>query len=88
MKGEFIIDSKGEITSSLPLGHDETNEVGVLISNILQDINMFMRMNQQAMGDLKRTTLRLGQNHEVSIIVGADQIKAIVREISASGGVQ
>lgn len=42
---------------------------------------MYMRMNQNVMGDLKKTTIRLGNNHEMNIIVGAENIKAIVKEI-------
>jgi hypothetical protein len=30
-----IIDSKGEVTSSLPLNDTNINEIGVLITNIL-----------------------------------------------------
>ena len=82
MKGEVVIDSKGEITSSLPLDDNNINEVGSLISNILQDINSYMRLNDNAMGDLKKTTLLLGDNHEITIIVGADNIKASVKEIN------
>ena len=86
MKGNIIIDSKGEITSTLPTNNDDTNEIGLIISNILQDINTYMRMNQNAMGELKKTTLRLGGHHEVNIVVGNDQIKAVVRELSAEDG--
>jgi hypothetical protein len=45
MKGEVIIDAKGEITSSLTIGNEELHEIGDLITNILQDINTYMRMN-------------------------------------------
>ncbi len=40
-----------------------------------------MRLNSGSLGELKKTTLRLGNDHEVRIVVGADQIKAVVREI-------
>jgi len=83
MKGHVIIDSKGEISTSLPLDNEKTNELGQVITNILQDINSYMRMNQNAMGDLKKTTIRIGGNHEISFVVGNDQVKAVVKEISA-----
>ena len=70
MKGQVIIDSKGEISSTLPLGNDQTNELGIVISNILQDINTYMRLGGQT--ELRKTTLRLGNSHEVRIVVGAD----------------
>ena len=57
--------------------------MGVLISNILQDINSYMKMNQNAMGEFKKTTLRIG-THEISIVVGAEVIKASVKEIHGS----
>lgn len=44
-----------------------------------------MRMNGGAPGDLKKTTLRLGTGHEISIAVGADSIKAVVKEINSEG---
>jgi hypothetical protein len=88
MKGSVIIDSKGEITSTLPLNNEMTNSLGVVISNILQDINTYMRMNHGAMGDLRKTTLRLGSHHEVSIVLGNDQIKAVVKEISLEDGTE
>ena len=72
MKGQVIIDSKGEITTSLPLDSEYTNELGLIISNILQDINTYMKFNNNQMGDLKKTTLRIGNHHEVSIVVGSD----------------
>ena len=81
MKGHVMIDSKGEISTSLPLDNEKANELGQVISNILQDINSYMKMNQSAMGDLKKTTLRLGGHHEISFVVGNDQIKAVVKEI-------
>ena len=81
----MIIDAKGEISSSLPLDNEQTNELGLVISNILQDVNTYMRMNNGHTGELKKTTLRLGSGHEISIVVGADQIKAVVKEIHADG---
>jgi hypothetical protein len=83
MKGHVIIDSKGEISTSLDLDNERQNELGQVITNILQDINSYMRMNQNAMGDLKKTTIRLGGHHEVSFVVGNDQVKAVVKEIQA-----
>ena len=82
MKGQVIIDARGEISSTLPLGNDQTNELGLVISNILQDINSYMRTTGNAPGELRKTTLLLGNNHEVRIVVGADQIKAVVRELN------
>ena len=82
MKGEVIIHSNGEISSTLAMGNEQTNELGIAISNILQDINSYMRMNAGKMGELRKTTLRLGNEHEVRIVVGSDQIKAVVRELS------
>jgi hypothetical protein len=43
-----------------------------------------MRLNDNAMGELSKTTLRLGNNHEVQIVVGLDQIKATVKELSSN----
>lgn len=45
-----------------------------------------MKLNDNAMGDLKKTTFRIGQSHEISIVVGNDQIKAVVKEINSTGG--
>lgn len=45
MKGQVIINAQGEISSSLPLDNEQTNELGLVISNILQDINTYMRLN-------------------------------------------
>ena len=86
MKGEVIIDSKGEISSTLAHSNEQTKELGVIISNILQDINTYMtKVNSQEKHlQLRKTTLRLGNSHEVRIVVGADQIKAVVREIGES----
>ncbi len=42
-------------------------------------------MNGGAPGDLKKTTLRLGTGHEISIAVGVDSIKAVVMEVNAEG---
>ena len=85
MKGEVIIDMKGEISSTLPHSNEQTNELGVLISNILQDISSYMRLNQGQTGELRKTTLRLGDSHEVRIVVGTERIKAVVREIGEAG---
>ena len=41
-------------------------------------------MNGGQPGDLKKTTLRLGNNHEVRIVVGQENIKAVVREVAAA----
>lgn len=88
MKGEVIIDMKGEISSTLPHSNEQTNELGILISNILQDINSYMRLNSGSTttGDLRKTTLRLGNSHEVRIVVGSDRIKAVVREVEGYAG--
>jgi hypothetical protein len=48
----------------------------------LQDINAYMKANNSVMGDLRKTTLRLGNGHEVTFVQGNDQIKAIIKEIS------
>ena len=81
MRGYVTIDSKGEISSSLPLGNEDTNELGVVIQNILQDVNSYMRMNGNQLGDLHQTTLRLGNAHEVKIVVNPENITALVKEI-------
>ncbi len=86
MKGEVIIDMKGEISSTLPHSNEQTNELGVLISNILQDLGAYMRLNHGQTGDLKKTTLRLGDSHELRIVMGADRIKAVVLEIGDGSG--
>jgi len=80
MKGEVIIDSKGEVSSSLPLSGEGAGELGHLITSILQDVNMYMCLGEIQAGSLKKTTLRLGNQHEVQIVVGADSIKASVTE--------
>ena len=74
-----MIDSKGEISSTLPLNNTETNELGMLICNMLQDINSYMRGNNVT--DLRKTTVRLGSGHEISIVMGGDGIKAVVKEV-------
>ena len=85
MKGEVEINqTNGEISSTLALSNEQTNELGQVITNILQDVNSYMRMNGGQMGDLKKTTLLLGNlGHEVRIVVGQDTIKAIVRPAAA-----
>ena len=83
MKGEVIIDSKGQITSSLSLDDQELKEVGDIINSLLQDINSYMRMNNNEPGDLRKTTLRVGK-HEINIVVGAEVIKASVKEVYSS----
>jgi hypothetical protein len=45
MKGEVIINSKGEISSTLSHSTDQSQELAVLLSNILQDINLYMSKN-------------------------------------------
>jgi hypothetical protein len=42
-----------------------------------------MRLNDNAMGELKKTTLRLGTTHLVNIVVGADSIKASIRDMAS-----
>jgi hypothetical protein len=85
MKGEVEINqTNGEISSTLALSNEQTNELGQVITNILQDVNSYMRMNGGQMGDLRKTTLLLGNlGHEVRIVVGQDTIKAIVRPAGA-----
>ena len=56
--------------------------MGVLINNILQDINMYIKMNDKSCGDLKKSTLRLGANHEVTIIVTGELIKCVFKELA------
>ena len=44
MKGEVLIHTEtGEITTTLPTPIERNNEIGVAITNILQDIQMYMR---------------------------------------------
>ena len=87
MKGEVLISTQsGVITSTLPTNLERNNEIGNAISNILQDIQMYMRQTGGAVGDLKKTVLRLGDEHEVHIVVGAENIKAVVKEIGAGAG--
>ena len=83
MKGEVEINqTNGEISSTLALSNEQTNELGQVITNILQDVNSYMRMNGGQMGDLRKTTLLLGNlGHEVRIVVGQESIKAIVRPV-------
>ncbi|CDW84524.1 UNKNOWN [Stylonychia lemnae] len=83
--GEVIIDSRGELTSTLPLENEDLTQVSQIISNILQDINTYMKLNNNSTGDLKKTTLRIGNSHEISIAVGSDAIKAVVREVNSGG---
>jgi hypothetical protein len=44
---------------------------------------MYMKHTGGGVGDLKKTVLRLGDNHEIRIVVGAENIKAVVREAGA-----
>ena len=88
MKGEVLIHTEtGEITTTLPTPIERNNEIGVAITNILQDIQMYMKQTGGAVGDLKKTVLRLGDEHEVRIVVGAEHIKAVVKEVGAKGGI-
>eukprot|EP00347_Sterkiella_histriomuscorum_P019596 403341026 len=91
MKGQVIIDLKGEITSSLPIDNEQTNEIVQLINNILQDVNQYMKQNNNQMGELRKTTLLVGgsngQNaHEVCIVIGSDKIQAVVKEVFSAAG--
>lgn len=50
-----------------------------------------MKFNNNQMGELKKTTLRLssansGITHEVNIAIGSDKIQAVVKEVSSSLG--
>lgn len=82
MKGEVIINSKGEVSSTLTHSTEQTQELAVLLSNILQDVNSYMAQVNKL--QLRKTTLQLGNHHQVSIVVGSDQIKAVVKELSAT----
>ena len=79
----MINTQSGVITSTLPTSLERNNEIGNAITNILQDIQMYMKHTGGAVGDLKKTVLRLGDNHEIRIVVGAENIKAVVREAGA-----
>ena len=46
---------------------------------MLQDIQMYMK--QAGISTLNKTVVRLGDSHEVRIVVGQEQIRAQVREI-------
>ena len=61
----------------------ELKEVGDIITGLLQDINSYMRMNSNSMGELRKTTLRVGK-HEINIVVGMEVIKASVKEVYSS----
>ena len=75
------------MSSTLPLINEaQSEEVADCIKNILQDINQYMRLNggPASLGELRKTTLVLGNiGHEVRIVVGADNIKAVVRPIGS-----
>ena len=49
----------------------------------MQDINSYMRMNNNEPGDLRKTTVTVGK-HEINILVGAEVIKASVKEVYSS----
>ena len=42
-----------------------------------------MRMNDNEMKDLRKTTLRVGK-HEINIVVGNEVVKASVKEVYSS----
>lgn len=47
---------------------------------------MYIKQTGGAVGDLKRTVLRLGDEHELRIVVGAEHIKAVVKELGKAEG--
>jgi len=41
-----------------------------------------MRTNGGQTGDLRKTTIRLGSTHEIRIVVGENQVKAVVKDLN------
>jgi len=89
MKGEVSISLNGDqVSSTLPLmAEEQSDEVAQCIKNILHDINQYIRLNGgvEKLGELRKTTLYLGNiNHEMRIVIGSDNIKAVVRPIGGA----
>ena len=92
MRGLVEIDRKsGQVESKLSqvedgatiseLSEQQLQEIGQCLTNILQDVNSYMRSNNNEMGDLEKATLKLDEHHYVNIVVSHDTIKASVGEI-------
>lgn len=86
MRGEVEIDKHtGKVESKLSqveegatlseLSGEQLEEIGQRLTNILQDVNTYMRETEST-GALEKTTLKLDQHHFVNIIVSNDKIKA------------
>ena len=56
--------------------------MSIVITNILQEINGYMKANNNQMGELDHTSLKLGTSHHVNIALNEDKIRAIVTDMS------
>ena len=61
-------------------------QIGTNLTNILQDINLYMRMNggEDQLGAMQKITLKLDEHHFVNIISNKTTIKANVEMIKAA----
>ena len=74
----------GATLSEMP--QDQLEQIGTNLTNILQDVNLYMRMNggEDQLGPLQKITLKLDEHHFVNIISTNTTIKAHVEMIKAA----
>ena len=96
MKGLVEVDIEtGEVTSKLSqlegttiseMPDDQLNQIGNNLTNILQDVNLYMSMNggEAKLGRMQKITLKLDDHHYMNIIINDKQIKAQVETINAA----
>ena len=96
MKGLVEVDIEtGEVTSKLSqlegttiseMPDEQLNQIGNNLTNILQDVNLYMSMNggEAKLGRMQKITLKLDDHHYMNIIINDKQIKAQVETINAA----
>ena len=81
MKGLVEVDIEtGEVTSKLSqlegttiseMPDEQLNQIGNNLTNILQDVNLYMSMNggEAKLGRMQKITLKLDDHHYMNIII-------------------
>ena len=65
---------------------EQLNQIKTNLTNILQDVNLYMSMNggEAELGRMQKITLKLDSHHYMNIIINEKQIKAQVETIGAA----
>ena len=95
MKGLVEVDiATGAVTSKLSsqaedatyqeLSNDQLKQIGTNLTNMLQDVNLFMKQHggEGAIGAFQKMTLKLDEHHFVNIVLNEGKIQALVEEAS------